>query len=393
MASAKAPLPRLLALFGSGETSPALTSVHQGLIKQVSDLNATLLDTPFGFEANADQIAGRIIAYFRDHVGCEMTLASFKHSDRATVLELEQFLSSLQDANYVFAGPGSPTYALRHWRDPAIRRRLSEMVTGGGCIVFSSAAAIGLGAYALPVYEIYKVGEDPSWRQGLDILGEIGIRCALIPHYNNREGGAYDTRFCYMGEARIRQLETMLPKDVLILGIDEHTACVIDIGAESVTVRGRGGLTVRRRGVERRWERSTFPLGELQNSRPSARAAGTRLAETVIAAPVLPARSSRNGGRDALLRADIDGFLAAILESESPSEMRHLAIGLARLAREEQASQQQLTHLVDILLSLRRDARREQRFAEADRLRSILAECGVDVQDTPSGTAWSLAHA
>ena len=30
---------------------------------------------------------------------------------------------------------------------------------------------------------------------------------------------------------------------------------------------------------------------------------------------------------------------------------------------------------------------------DADRLRAILLECGVEVQDTPSGTAWSLAQA
>jgi len=49
--------------------------------------------------------------------------------------------------------------------------------------------------------------------------------------------------------------------------------------------------------------------------------------------------------------------------------------------------------LVDVLLVLRGEARREQRFDDADRLRAILAECGVEVQDTPSGTAWSVARA
>jgi cyanophycinase-like exopeptidase len=392
MGSTPVPLPRLIAIFGSGETSRALTSVHRDLISQLSVPYAILLDTPFGFEANADQIAARIITYFRDHVGCELNLASLRHSERISPVELEQFLSRLHDANYVFAGPGSPTYALRHWRDPSVRRRLVEMVTVGGCIAFSSAAAIGLGAYALPVYEIYKVGEDPSWRQGLDILGELGIRCAVVPHYNNREGGTYDTRFCYMGEARLRLLESMLPEDVVILGVDEHTACVIDAGAESVTVRGAGGITIRHRGVEQRSERSTFPLSQLQNSRTDMRAARARPVETVVAAR-LPTGSSRGDGREALTRGDVDGVVAAILQSESRSEIRHLVFGLARLARGQKASQQQLARLVDILLSLRRDARREQRFADADRLRSILAECGVEVQDTTSGTAWSLAHA
>src|SRR5438093_11116630 len=177
----------MIAIFGSGETSPAMTSVHQELIARVSDpqLNAVLLDTPFGFQENADEIATRTIAYFREHVGCEIRLASFRHGGRATALELEQFLSRLGDANYVFAGPGSPTYALRHWRDSPVRERLIEKVTHGGCVAFASAAAIGLGAYALPVSEIYKVGADPLWTEGRDLLGEIGVRRAVIPHYDN----------------------------------------------------------------------------------------------------------------------------------------------------------------------------------------------------------------
>jgi hypothetical protein len=402
----------LIAIFGSGETSPAMTSVHQELIARVSypQLNAILLDTPFGFQQNADEIAARIIGYFRQHVGCEISLASFRHSGRASALEVEQFLTRLSDANYVLAGPGSPTYALRHWRDIEVRGRLIEKVTRGGCLAFSSAAAIGLGAYALPVYEIYKVGDDPSWTGGLDLLGEIGVRCAVIPHYNNREGGTHDTRFCYMGEPRLRLLESMLPDDLLILGVDEYTACLIDVEAESVSVRGRGGVTVRRRGIERRWERTTFPLSELRDPQMAP--------ASIIPGPPEPSpmleqtRSSGARGHDALDRRDVDGVVAAILEMESVlhewsadltgtderdrgrAEMRHLVVRLGDLIRGggQDEVREHVAPLVDVLLSLRGEARREQRFQDADRLRAILAQCGVEVEDTPSGTGWSLAH-
>src|SRR5207302_1863321 len=79
-----------------------------------------------------------------------------------------------------------------------------------GCVTFSSAAACALGRYALPVYEVYKVGFAPQWLEGLDILGEVGVDGAVIPHFNNAEGGTHDTRFCYMGERRLRLLESML---------------------------------------------------------------------------------------------------------------------------------------------------------------------------------------
>src|SRR5260370_3173732 len=129
-----------------------MTSVHQELIARVSQprLNAIFLDTPFGFQQNADELAARTIAYFREHLGCEISLASFRHSGRATTLEFEQFLARLSEANYVFAGPGSPTYALRHWRDTEGRGRLAEKVAQGGFGAFASAAGIRLGAHAPP---------------------------------------------------------------------------------------------------------------------------------------------------------------------------------------------------------------------------------------------------
>ncbi len=378
-----------------------MTSVHKELTARVSHpgLNAILLDTPFGFQPNADELVTRIISYFQRHVGREISLASFRHSGQATALELEQFLARLSAADYVFAGPGSPTYALRHWRETGVRERLAEKIAGGGCVAFASAAAIGLGAYALPVYEIYKVGDDPSWTAGLDLLGQIGIRCAVIPHYDNREGGTHDTRFCYMGQERLRQLERMLPDNLLILGVDEHTACIIDVGAQSVTVRGRGGVTLRRRGSEQRWTQTTFPLSLLQDASD--------------AAAILSRPEAAAAGYGALDRFDVDGLVASILEMETllqkrlgditgsaerdlvRVEMRQLVIRLGDLARDggREEIRELVAPLVDIVLLMRGQARREQRFKDADRLRAVLTECGVEVQDTPLGTAWSLAHA
>src|SRR5262249_2250135 len=57
------------------------------------------------------------------------------------------------------------------------------------------------------------------------------------------------TRFCYMGERRLAVMETMLPDDAWVLGIDEHTVLIVDLDARTVAVSGRGNLTVRRRGA------------------------------------------------------------------------------------------------------------------------------------------------
>jgi hypothetical protein len=202
-----------------------------------------------------------------------------------------------------------------------------------------------------------------------------------------------------MGEDRLRLLEAMLPEDLLILGVDEYTACIIDVEARSVTVRGRGGVTLRRSGKEKHWTKTTFSLSELQDGADTA---------TVIVSAQPPARV--RGGD---LRVDVDGLVATILEMESVleerigdiaaandrgrvrAEMRHLVIRLGVLVQDGRRVEvrEQVAPLVDVLISMRGEARREQRFNDADRLRAILADCGVEVQDTPSGTAWSLVHA
>ena len=74
-----------------------------------------------------------------------------------------------------------------------------------------------------------------------------------IPHWDNAEGSGHDTRYCFLGQRRFDVLERTLPDDVFVLGIDEHTALVIDVDAGLASVRGRGGVTVRR---ERRRDRS-----------------------------------------------------------------------------------------------------------------------------------------
>ena len=130
------------------------------------------------------------------------------------------------NSNFIFAGPGSPSYASKTWVDSEIPELFKEHINKGGVAVFSSAAASTLGVKTLPVYEIYKVGTEPYWEKGLNILDIFELNCTVIPHFNNKEGGTHDTSFSYVGKKRI---ETLLSKEFTnILGIDEHTALIIN---------------------------------------------------------------------------------------------------------------------------------------------------------------------
>ena len=234
---------------GSGETAPTMKGPHRAIFDRLgADVDAVLLDTPFGFQENAPILAEKAVEYFRDAIGRHVDVAGLTRTDHGDVVAIERAVARIRAADWLFAGPGSPTYALEQWRRTAVPDALSEKVRTGGAVVFASAAALTLGVVTVPVYEIYKVGMDPVWLDGLDVLGSIDLRAAVIPHYDNKEGGNHDTRFCYLGERRLAMLEQQLPDDAFVLGVDEHTGVIIDIDAESAEIVGKGGITLRRGG-------------------------------------------------------------------------------------------------------------------------------------------------
>ena len=236
--------PRILAIMGSGETAPAMAKVHRALFDRFDDgpVPAVILDTPYGFQENADELSARTMTFFETNVGNPVEVASLRSRDVDALAEATA-LARIREARYVMAGPGSPSYALHQWVGGPIPEALAEKVMGGGILTMASAAALTLGAVTIPVYEVYKVGEDPRWLEGLDLLGRAtGLRAAVIPHYDNAEGGNHDTRFCYMGERRLRMLEALLPEDVFVLGVDSHTALLLDLDA------GVGSIAGLRRG-------------------------------------------------------------------------------------------------------------------------------------------------
>src|SRR6266704_6658169 len=258
-----APYPhcRILAVIGSGETSPTMVTVHRELVARLGldRPRAIVLATPYAFQENAADVSARAQRYFADSVGLQVSVAAgtSPHADAGMAPPLTgedeqdeaRQAAAIRTADWVFAGPGSPSYALAHWLAGPVAAGLRDRVLAGdGLTVLASAAAATAGRFTLPVYEIYKAGGAPRWLDGLDLLGSFGLNVALIPHYDNAEGGRYDTRYCYLGERRLAVMERDLPADAAVLGVDEHTAVLIDLRTDGIEIRGRGGVTVRRSG-------------------------------------------------------------------------------------------------------------------------------------------------
>ena len=262
-------MPGPVVLFGSGETSASGRKVHDWVFGRLSPpIRVAVLETPAGFQPNSDQVAEQLADFLRHHLQNyrpQVTVVPARKRGTPFSPDDPDIVAPLLHANVIFWGPGSPTYAVRQlqhslaWHMIVARHRL------GAVMVIASAAIMAASAQTLPVYEIYKVGEDLHWRRGLDLFSPYGLSLVFISHWDNTEGGAkLDTSHCFMGQARFEQLLNMLPPQATVVGIDEHTALVMDLGAKTCRVMGRGGVTLLREGEELHFSRGqTFAMTEL----------------------------------------------------------------------------------------------------------------------------------
>jgi len=433
---------RVLAIIGSGETSPTMVTVHRELVSRLglASPQAVVLATPYAFQENAADVSARTQRYFADSVGLRARVVAGTSPNADPGMAPPLILPDEEDearqaagiraADWVFAGPGSPSYALAHWQAGPVAAGLRDRVLAGhGLTVLASAAAATAGRFTLPVYEIYKAGGAPRWLEGLDLLGPLGLTVALIPHYDNAEGGRYDTRHCYLGERRLAVMERELGDDAAVLGVDEHTAVLIDLRTSDIEIRGRGGVTVRRsgdslvlpagtrlsvaelrdlvRGVRRAAGGGDVPDGT-GPAEPAGRggAAAAHGEPPSLPLPEIMTAAERRFEAAAGTR-DADAMVGVILELETAigqweadmdedqgteqarALLRSLVGRLGRAAQDGLTDpRDRLRPAVEPLLDLRATLRGSGNFAAADAIREALAAAGLDVSDTPEGTRW-----
>lgn len=407
----------IIALMGSGELTATMVEVHKELLEGLAESpQAIFLDTPAGFQLNVDQLSARAVEYFRKHVQQHMTVASYKSKETCSEFEAEQTFHKLRQANFILIGPGSPSYSVRQWQETPIPEIITKQVEEGGCLVAASAAALTVGRFTLPVYEIYKVGEDLHWVEGINILEDFGFNLVVIPHWNNAEGGTHDTRFCFMGESRFRMLESMLPEDVSIFGLDEHTACLIDLENEEAVIKGLGTVVLRRQGTEivfakgdrfsldilrgkevgAEWKSATQETTEVE---PSAYRQEQSFWDTIHAIQTAFHAGLKKGEpretTNALLELDRTIWQAKqdLENEEFISQAREVLRDLIVLfGMELESSPKDKTGLfaplIGELLNLRERFRQNEQWQEADAVRDSLQRADILVEDTEEGPRW-----
>ena len=404
----------VIAIMGSGETTDSMVRVHRFLLDRLAlPVHAVFIDTPAGFQMNADDLYGKSREYFEKRLNQPLGRASLK-SKHVPPLEAEKAYETLRGADYIFVGPGSPTYALKNWVETPLPEIISDRIGNGACFVAASAAALTLGLFTLPVYEIYKVGEDLHWVPGLNLLGNFGLPIVVIPHWNNAEGGTHDTRFCYMGEPRLIRLESMLPPDTAVMGIDEHTACVLDFASGQVSVMGVGEVTLRTRKTQKAFKSGqSLPLADLRTLAQRRKKAPSGPVATTVPPPdafLERVETFKNSFEDHLENRRGAGLVDDLLgldkfiwkscgefeEEETISAAREvLREMIVRLGLKFEESPKDIRSILsaplEMILEIREKLRAERQWKLADEIRDRLLAMKIAVEDTPGGPRWRFA--
>lgn len=333
-----------IAFLGSGETSLAGGRIFETLARLIPPpLRIAILETPAGFELNASLVAGRVGDFLKTRLqNYKPTIDLIPARKQGTEFSPDNpdILEPLLQANLIFMGPGSPSYTARQLRGTLAWEIIRARHRQGATLVFASAATISVGEWVLPVYEIYKVGEDIHVKDGLGLFSDFGLHASFIPHWNNAEGGVdLDTSRCFMGMERFEQWRRLTPAGNIIVGLDEHTGVILDFENMICDVQGVSSVTV------------------LNGDETSMYPAGANFSLNALGGIKIPDPVER-------------GISAEVWQSTLE----------AQKAEEEKPPEEVLS-----LLEQRKQARAKKDFAESDRLRDAVSALGWTVKDTKEG--------
>ena len=333
-----------VAFLGSGETSLAGGRIFETLAKNLKESpRIALMETPAGFELNSAQVVGKVGDFMKTRLQNYKPVVDIipaRKKGSAFSPDDPEVLKPLLHANMIFMGPGSPTYAIRQlegslaWDMIRARHRL------GATLIFASAATISVGAYALPVYEIYKVGLDVHAVDGLDYFKDFGVHLSFTPHWNNAEGGAdLDTSRCFVGMDRYNEWCDLVPAENTTLGLDEHTGIIMDFETGMCEVSGVSSVS-----IVRACDPEIYP-------------SGTKFELKEIG----------------------DFKIPDPIEGDIPSHVWDMVVNAPPLEDDKPSDE------VVALAEKRLSVRAEKNWAESDKLRDEISALGWTVQDSKEG--------
>jgi cyanophycinase-like exopeptidase len=376
------PEPGAILLFGSGETSPTGRKIFEQIFRSLPEKpRLALLETPAGFELNSAQVIRRVAEFF-DHrfqnYSPQVEILPARKRGTRNSPDNPEVVSPLLLADLIFMGPGSPSYTVRQLRDSLAWYYLVARHRLGSVLALASAATIAFSTFALPVYEIYKVGEDIHWIEGLDFFCRYGLKLVFIPHWNNSEGGVnLDTSRCFMGRERFLDLIEMLPEDITIIGLDEKTALLMDLSRGECQVKGIGSVTLIHTDHNHALKGTIFSSNSMLSKH------GDDISNLIGIAEQRAGHVHQYHAGEVFPMLDIGPFHPYHPEASLPAGIWQEAVQ-AYAAKTNDPALTPSTKILE-LIRIRESARKDKNWEKADQIRKQVELMGWEILDTNAG--------
>jgi hypothetical protein len=221
-----------------------------------------------------------------------------------------------------------------------------------------------------------------------------------------------------MGRPRFSQLVSLLPEGVSILGLDEHTACILDFENDEAAIKGIGSVTLQRSGSELVFDtRERFSLEVLRGGdggkKWKQKAPGPKDSETdmpiedgafwnqihQLEADFYHGLETHEAQKTTNALLELDRIISQAqqdLENEefiiqARDTLRELIAVLGtRLGAAPRSATDCLAPVVHQLLDVREKFRKQKLFDAADAIRDSLQTANIIIEDTEDGSRWRL---
>ena len=107
-----------------------------------------MIDSPFGFQENANQLVEKIIDFYKVSLNVDMKLATYRKIEELHSKSFFKSIKLLENASFIFAGPGSPSYASKLWYGNEFQQTLKNHLIN--CLLYTSPSPRDLQGSRMP---------------------------------------------------------------------------------------------------------------------------------------------------------------------------------------------------------------------------------------------------
>ena len=238
-------VPGAIALVGSGEYLDAMNTTDTYLLETLggaSNARVALLPTASGLEVGGPTYWNNLGLDHFHALGVQDVRAT-EIIDRTRAADPAQ-LALLRDANFFYFSGGNPQHIIETLRYSPAWEIIQAAYERGAVLAGCSAGAMALSGSTISIRSVM-TGQTSEWTSALGIVPHL----VVFPHFDRMAN--------FMNQDLFQQLLATLPKDHIVLGIEEDTALVrLGFSPDNVTsqwqVMGRQNVNVFTKGMTTR---------------------------------------------------------------------------------------------------------------------------------------------